>query len=132
MESISFYILHTSILIIAEFIWAFFIFFITLKILRLNEVLFTKKFYYFIISASLTSVVTNRFFEYIVQSAPIASDIWAKVGSKEKLGIILVPTFLLMYIYFILVSSILNLNSRQTLFIVLVLGIATAPWRLLI
>jgi len=132
MEGATFFILHSSILIIAEFIWAFFTFFISLKLLRLNDLLFTKKFYYFIISASIASAIVNRLFEFGVQDAPIVSDIWAKLGRVEHAGIVLIPTFVLMYIYFSLASGILNLRAKQILFIVLILGIATSPWRILL
>lgn len=132
MEAVNFYIIHLSFLIIAEFIWGFFVFFIILKILREKEILFSKKFYYFIVSASLFSVLINRLFEYAVNDMPIASEIWAKIGSMERLGIVLVPTFFLMYIYFYLASGILSLRAREVLFIALVLGMATAPWRILL
>lgn len=132
MEGLIFFIVHSIFLIIAEFIWAFFIFFVILKILKLEEILFTKKFFYFIVLSSFFSMIINRFFEYIVEDMPITSEIWAKTGNIEHLGIVLVPTFILMYIYFYLASIILKLNSKYLLLISLILGIVTSPWKMLL
>lgn len=132
MQSIEFFIIHTSFLIIAEFIWEFFTTFIVLKILRRSEILFTKKFYTFVILAAIFSILINRFFEYGVQDAPIASDIWAKIGGWERLAVILAPTLLLMYIYFYLASVILELRAKEYLIIALLVGLATSPWRMLL
>jgi len=132
METINFYILHFSILAIADFIWAFFVFFIILKILRQNELLFTKKFYLFLIISAFSSLAINRLFEYSMQDMPVVSDIWAKMEGIAKLGIISVPTIFLMYIYFFCSTRILKLKAKEALFLGLVLGAATAPWRMLI
>ena len=132
MEAINFYIIHMAFLMTAEFIWASFVFFIGLKILRKNDLLFTKNFYYFIFASALTSFIINRLFDYGVQDTPIVSEIWAKIGSMERLGIIIVPTFILMYFYFYFSTSILKLSAKQSLFLALLLGVATAPWRILV
>ncbi len=132
MESINFYILHFSILAIADFVWSFYIFFVILKILRQNELLFTKKFYLFLVIGSLMSLAINRFFEYSMQDMPISSDIWSKIGGAGKLGIVLVPTLFLMYMYFYLGTRILKLKAKEALFLALVLGAVTAPWRMLL
>ncbi len=132
MESLNFFIIHLAFLIIAEFIWEFFTSFISLKILRKNEILFTKKFYIFVITAAISSVLINRIFEYGVQDAPIISEIWGKLGGLERAGVILVPTLFLIYIYFYLASSILKLGARETLFVAILVGLATSPWRMLL
>jgi len=123
MEAINFYVIHMAFLMTAEFIWAFFVFFIGLKILRKNDLLFTKTFYYFIFASALTSFIINRLFDYGMQDAPIVSEI---------LGITIVPTFILMYFYFYFSTSILKLSAKQSLFLALLLSIATAPWRILV
>lgn len=132
MEAINFYIIHLTFLVIAEFIWCLFITFLGLKILRIKNLIFTKQFYIFVFIASSISIGINTGFQYGVEDAPIVSEIWSKIGYVEKTGIVMVPSFFLMYIYFYLSSGVFNLRAKETLFLTLLLGVATSPWRILI
>jgi len=132
MQAINFYIIYILILIVAEMIWSFFVTFILLKILKKSSIIFTKMFFIFVVGAGLVSVIINRFFEFTVTEIDVISGIWTGLSTLQRGGLILVPSFVIVYAYFYLASATLKLKARDLIIFILILGAANSPWRILL
>lgn len=131
-QEITFYIVHMLVLLLAEFIWATFILFVLFRILKKDNYVFKGKFFLFAFIAALASLAVSWGFDFAINNVSTIEGIWLGLGRIEKIGILLVPTFVLMYVYFYLTSLIFKFKANELLLIVLVLGIANSPWRILL
>ena len=131
-QEITFYIVHMFVLLLAEFIWATFILFVLFRILKKDDYVFKGKFFLFAFIAALASLAVSWGFDFAINNVSTIEGIWLGLGRIEKIGILLVPTFVLMYVYFYLTSLIFKFKANELLLIVLVLGIANSPWRILL
>ncbi len=129
---ILFNIVYFLVIFLAEFIWSGYLIFIVLKIVRKNELIFKRNFFLFILYSAILSLAVSWGFDYAVNNIETVQGIWYGLGRLQKIGLLLVPTFILMYVYFYLTSVLFKLKANQTLLLVLVLGLANSPWRILL
>jgi len=127
---ILFNIVYFLVIFLAEFIWSGYLIFIVLKIIRKNELIFKRNFFLFILYSAILSLAVSWGFDYTVNNIETVQGIWYGLGRLQKIGLLLVPTFILMYVYFYLTSVLFKLKANQTLLLVLVLGLANSPWRI--
>lgn len=131
-QTITFYIVHMVVLFLAELIWSAFLLFVLFRALKEDKYIFTGKFFLFVLAAAFTSLAVSWGFDFAITNVSTIEGIWLGLGRVEKIGLLLVPTFILMYVYFYLASLIFKFKTNHLLIIVLVLGIANSPWRILL
>ena len=128
LADIKIFFISSFFLLFAEALWNFFMLTGTLYIFKQRAILYTKKFYYYIIYGAIASTLTDRGFRYLIIELDFLKDIWQKTGLLVHLGFIIIPIIILTIIHYWLASEVFNLDSKTSFKIALIMAILTAPW----
>jgi hypothetical protein len=128
ITDIKIFLVSSAFLLLAEFLWNFFMLVGALYLVKRKEVLYTKHFYYYIIYGAFASTLVDRGFRYAISSFPFLSDLWQKTGPMQHLGFMIIPIVILMIVHYFLAGLVLNFDDKTSFKMALILGILTAPW----
>jgi hypothetical protein len=121
-------IISIIFLFLAEVIWNFFMLTGVLYLFKQRSILYTKHFYYYIIYGAIASALTDRGFSYGIINIPFLNNIWQNTGIVPHLGFIIIPIIFLVVVHYYLANLVLDLDSKTSFKIALIMGILTAPW----
>jgi len=129
ITDIKIFLVSSFFFLMAEFIWNLFMLWFMLFLLRLRTLIFTKKFFYYIIYGAVVSLLTDRGFRFLILNIQLVNNFWVESLWIVKLGIMIVPILLLVVFHYFLASFIfIDLEEKDLVKLAIFLGILTAPW----
>jgi len=129
ITDIKIFLVSSFFFLMAEFIWNLFMLWFVLFLLRLKTLIFTKKFFYYIIYGAVVSLLTDRGFRFLILNIRLVNNFWVESLWIVKLGIMIVPILLLVVFHYFLASFIfIDLEEKDLVKLAIFLGILTAPW----
>lgn len=124
LQDFKIFFIDLLFLLIAEVIWNFIALFLTLKIFKLKELLYSAKFYYYISGGAISSSLVDRGFKSILNT-----DFLKGIFGGNLIYIFMtISIVFLIIIHFYFCYLILDLDGKTSLKLALILGILTAPW----